>query len=45
MSFYDSRGLDVAASSKEALRDLYVKRNDWILKYDCKRIESTFMKN
>ncbi|MDI4648068.1 DUF3885 domain-containing protein [Cohnella hashimotonis] len=41
--FYDSRGLDVAASSKEALRELYVKRNDWILRYDRKRIDSMFM--
>ncbi|WP_420871975.1 DUF3885 domain-containing protein [Cohnella rhizosphaerae] len=41
--FYDSRGLDVAASSKEELRDLYLKRNDWILKYDRKRIDSMFM--
>ncbi|MFD2334547.1 DUF3885 domain-containing protein [Cohnella sp. GCM10020058] len=43
--FYDSRGLDVAASSKEALKELYVRRNDWILNYDRERIDCMFMED
>lgn len=40
--FYDSRGLDVVSNSKEVLKELYLKRNKWILNYDRERIDSIF---
>ncbi|WP_084064712.1 DUF3885 domain-containing protein [Paenibacillus stellifer] len=40
--FYDSRGLDIVSNSKEALKELYLKRNEWILNYDRERIDSIF---
>ncbi|MBM7569204.1 DUF3885 domain-containing protein [Paenibacillus sacheonensis] len=40
--FYDSRGLDIVSSSKESLRELYLKYNHWILNYDREKIDSIF---
>lgn len=39
---YDSRGLDIVASSKEALFTVYKKYNEWILDYDRERIDKVF---
>ncbi|MBY9077121.1 DUF3885 domain-containing protein [Paenibacillus sp. HN-1] len=43
--FYDSRGLDIVSNSKETLKELYLKRNEWILNYDLERIDSIFNSN
>lgn len=40
--FYDSRGLDVVSNSKDALQQLFLKYNDWILDYDREIINSVF---
>jgi hypothetical protein len=39
-NMYDDRGLDVVAAEREALRPIYLSRNDWILDYDRERIEA-----
>lgn len=40
--FYDSRGLDIVSNSKEAIKELYLKRNEWILNYDRERIHLNY---
>jgi len=44
INMYDDRGLDIAASNIEVLRDIYNRRNDWILEYDKKEIIVKFNK-
>jgi hypothetical protein len=39
---YDDRGIDLVAESRESLWPIYIKFNDWILKYDRERIDSIF---
>lgn len=39
---YDDRGLDVVASSKIDLQDIYNTFHDWILEYDRKKIDKIF---
>ena len=39
---YDDRGMDVVASEKESLLDLYKIHNDWILDYDRELIDRIF---
>ncbi|MGG1663393.1 DUF3885 domain-containing protein [Brevibacillus sp. NRS-1366] len=39
---YDDRGCDVLASSKESIRFLYERYNDWILDYDKEAIDMVF---
>ncbi|MFF2480457.1 DUF3885 domain-containing protein [Paenibacillus sp. NPDC058071] len=40
--FYDNRGLDIVSHSRDALQELYLKRNDWILNYDRESIDAIF---
>lgn len=40
---YDDRGLDVVSNDVASLKNLYVKRNNWILDYDRKRINKIFI--
>lgn len=40
---YDSRGLDIVSNQTEALRNLYLKYNDWILDYDREAIDAVFL--
>lgn len=40
--FYDDRGLDIVASQKKSLQELYGNYNDWILDYDRERIDRIF---
>jgi hypothetical protein len=39
---YDDRGLDIVASGKPSLYEVYTEYNDWILDYDRERIDSIF---
>lgn len=41
---YDDRGLDVVSNDVDILKDIYRKRNSWILEYDRQRIDSIFIK-
>ena len=38
-NLYDDRGLDIIATEKESLRNLYQEYYEWILEYDKKTIE------
>lgn len=40
---YDDRGLEVVSTSKDTLLPLYQNHYNWILKYDLKRIDETFL--
>jgi len=42
LNLYDDRGMDVIASKKETLIELYSKYNHWILDYDRKKIDALF---
>nr|WP_228548369.1 DUF3885 domain-containing protein [Sporosarcina obsidiansis] len=39
---YDDRVCDILAATKETIRFLYEKYNDWILEYDRNKIDLTF---
>ena len=39
---YDDRGLDVISNTKENLKQVYLKFNNWILDYDREKIDCTF---
>lgn len=39
---YDDRGCDLLATSRETIRDVYDKYNDWILAYDRNEIDGVF---
>lgn len=39
---YDDRGMDVIATRKDALADLYWSRHDWLLDYDMARMRVVF---
>lgn len=39
---YDDRGLDIVATSKEAIRPLYYQFHDWLLDYDRPRMDANF---
>lgn len=39
---YDDRGCDLLATSRETIRDVYNKYNDWILDYDKDEIDKLF---
>lgn len=41
---YDDRGLDIVSNDVDILKDIYHKRNSWILEYDRQRIDSIFIK-
>jgi hypothetical protein len=41
---YDDRGCDLLATSPEAIREVYLKYNDWILDYDKDEIDKVFIK-
>lgn len=41
---YDDRGLDIIATDKETIRQIYIKHNDWILDYDREKIDKQFEK-
>lgn len=42
-NMYDDRGLDIVASKKYDLLNIYKKYNDWILDYDRKAIDAIFV--
>ncbi|NTW33687.1 MAG: DUF3885 domain-containing protein [Bacteroidetes bacterium] len=39
---YDDRGLDIIATDKETIKQIYKKHNDWILDYDREQIDKQF---
>ncbi|UOE93727.1 DUF3885 domain-containing protein [Alkalihalobacillus sp. LMS39] len=39
---YDSRGCDLVATNKDAIENIYIKYNDWILNYDREKIDELF---
>lgn len=39
---YDDRGADLVAEKRETLLPIYRKYHDWILDYDCEKIEQVF---
>ncbi|WP_373600704.1 DUF3885 domain-containing protein [Paraclostridium bifermentans] len=41
---YDDRGLDIVSSKAASIKHIYDKYNKWILDYDRKRINKTFLK-
>jgi hypothetical protein len=41
-NLYDDRGLDIIASEKKDLKNIYQKFNNWILDYDRKKIDALF---
>ncbi|SDZ27251.1 DUF3885 domain-containing protein [Thermoactinomyces sp. DSM 45892] len=41
--FYDDRGMDIVATRKDVLAELYTKYSDWILEYDRKKIDNLFL--
>lgn len=43
LHLYDDRGLDIVAHDKNTLMPLYQKLNTWILNYDRKQIDKTFL--
>jgi len=40
---YDDRGVDIVAYNKNTLTSIYQKLNSWILDYDRKQIDKTFL--
>ncbi|SDZ27189.1 DUF3885 domain-containing protein [Thermoactinomyces sp. DSM 45892] len=40
--FYDDRGMDIVATRKDVLAEIYTKYSDWILEYDRKKIGNLF---
>ncbi len=42
LHMYDDRGMDLVASSREALQGIHDAYKPWILEYDRDRIGSTF---
>ncbi|ABC28185.1 conserved hypothetical protein [Hahella chejuensis KCTC 2396] len=42
LHLYDDRGLDLIATEKSALREIYTRYNAWILAYDKARIDAMF---
>ncbi|WLQ11977.1 DUF3885 domain-containing protein [Hahella aquimaris] len=43
LHLYDDRGLDVIASDRSALKEIYVRCNDWILNHDKPKIDALFL--
>ncbi|HRE57137.1 MAG TPA: DUF3885 domain-containing protein [Candidatus Kapabacteria bacterium] len=39
---YDDRGCDVWSDTADKIRDIYIKRNDWIVEYHRQKIEEYF---
>ena len=39
---YDERGVDIFGPNRELLKMLYNKRNDWLLDYDRKRMDTVY---
>ena len=39
---YDDRGADLVAAEKSAIKEVYFRFHEWILKYDREKIQSTF---
>ena len=42
INLYDDRGMDVIATNKNKLKDLYHNYNQWILDYDRDKIDKLF---
>ena len=42
LNFYDDRGLDVVASNRELIQNLYEDYNSWILDHDRSRMDEVF---